>query len=150
MSRSKRNVAMATGAAVIAAGAVSGAALVNSADASSVTHTMKFVAVSDRSHQAGRNGFMQTEIDRSHGHFVGYDVVSGMFDRQTQSAKIYVAVARKGGLLFLRVRTTSQTTYVGRVTGGSGKFHGATGSLTAHNAPHNDNKTYVTIHYTLP
>ncbi|HEY7043113.1 MAG TPA: hypothetical protein VH419_05540 [Nocardioidaceae bacterium] len=149
MLRNKK-VAALVGAALIGGTALSGAAFVNTADASSTTHTLKFVAISDRDHRAGNNGFQGTEIERSHGHVVGYDVISGIFNERAHSVKIYVAISRRGGLLFARLHSTSETTYVGTVTGGSGKFAGATGSLTAHNAPHNDDKTFVTIHYTLP
>jgi hypothetical protein len=150
MQRSKRNLAMATAAVVIASTAVSGAALVGAADAAPVTHTLKFVAISDREHAAGHNGFMGTEIERNHGRLVGYDVITGIFNPSTQSVKIYVAITRHGGLLFGRVHSTSQTSYAGRVTGGSGRFAGATGTITAKNAPHNDSRTFVTVHYILP
>ncbi len=152
MQRSKRSIALATGAAVIASTALSGAAFVGPADATATTHTLKFVAISDRSHGAGRFGFEGTDINRNHGRFVGYDLISGIYNPQTQTVRIYVAIARKGGLLFSRIhsRPGSQSEYVGRITGGSGRFAGATGTLTARNAPHNDNRTYVTVHYTLP
>lgn len=150
MLRSKKKIALATGAALIGSTAISGAAFVHAADAAPTTHTLKFVAISDRNHSAGRFGFEGTEIDRNHGRFVGYDLISGIFNPRTQSVKIYVAIARKGGLLFGQVHSTSETTFVGRVTGGNGRFHGAKGTINAHNAPHNDNRTFVTVHYTLP
>lgn len=152
MLRSKRNLAMVSAAAVIASTALSGAAVVGTADASSVTRTLKFVAISDRSHGAGRLGFEGTEIERNHGRFVGYDVITGIFNPATRSVRIYIAISRKGGLMFARVHNTprSESSYVGKVTGGSGRFAGATGTLTARNAPHNDNRTYVTVHYVLP
>ncbi len=152
MLRSKRNLAMAMGTAVIASTALSGAAFVGTADASPASGTLKFVAISDRGHGAGRFGFEGTDINRNHGRFVGYDMISGIFNPRTRSVRIYVAIARKGGLLFSRLhnRPGSQSEYVGRVTGGSGRFAGATGTIIARNAPHNDNRTYVTVHYTLP
>ncbi len=150
MLPSKRNLALAAGAALIATTALSGAGLVGAADATSAAHTYKFVAISDKSHNLGRNGFTGTEIDRVRGHVVGYDVITGIYNPRTQNVKIYVAVTRHGGMIFARVHNTSQTSYVGRVTGGSGKFAGAKGTLTAQNAPHDNNKTFVTLHYTLP
>ncbi len=150
MLRSKRNIAMATSAAVIATTALSGASLVGTADASSVSRTMKFVAISDRGHGAGHFGFVGTEIDKKDGRRVGFDVLSGRFNPATEQVKIYIAIARRGGLLFGRVHSTSDTTYAGKVTGGSGRFAGASGNITAHNGPVNDERTYVTIHYTLP
>lgn len=150
MQRSKRNIAMAAGAAVIASSALSGAALVGSADAAPVNRTLKFVAVTDREHRAGRFGFEATEIERNQGRWVGYDVISGVFQPATNSAKIYVAVTRRGGILYGRLHNTSESTYAGRITGGLGRFAHATGTISARNAPRNENRTYVTIHYTLP
>lgn len=150
MLSSKRNLAIAASAAVVASTALSGAAFVGTADADSVTRTLKFVAISDKSHEFGRFGFEGTEIDRNHGRLVGYDLISGIYDPSTRQVKIYVAIARKGGLIFARVHSTSDTTYVGRVTGGSGRFKGAYGKLTARNAPHNNDRTYITVHFTLP
>lgn len=152
MHSRKRNLAMAAGAGLLATAALSGAGLVGAADASTVTHTLKFVSISDRSHNAGRFGFEGTEINRNHGRFVGYDMISGIYNPQTQAVRIYVAIARKGGMLFSRVHNPpgSHSEYVGRITGGSGRFAGAKGTLTAQNAPHNDKRTFVTIHYTLP
>ena len=146
----KRNLAMAAGAGLLATAALSGAGLVGAADASTVTHTLKFVAVSDKGHGLGRTGFAGTEIERNHGKFVGYDVISGTYNPSTQAVQIYVAVTRKGGLLYGKVHSTSPSTYVGRITGGAGRFAGAKGTLTARNAPHNNKKTFITIHYTLP
>ncbi len=150
MLSSKRNLAMAAGAALIASTALSGAGLVGSAEAAPVTHTYKFVAISDKGHNLGRNGFVGTEVDRVRGHVVGYDLLSGIYNPATQNVKIYVAVTRRGGMIFGRVHNTSQTTYAGRITGGSGKFAGAKGTVTAKNAPRDNNKTFVTLHYTLP
>ena len=135
---------------MIATSALSGAAFVSTADAGSVQRTLKFVATSDRDHRAGQFGFEGTEIERNHGRFVGYDVITGTFHPATESVTIYVALSRKGGLMFARLHSTSPTTFVGKVTGGSGRFAGATGTINARNAPHNDNRTFVTVHYTLP
>jgi len=150
MQRSKRNLAAGAAAALIASTAISGAAFVGAADASSVQRTLKFVTISDRNHNVGRTSFEGTEIERNHGRFVGYDVITGTFHPATESVTIYVALSRKGGLMFARLHSTSPTTLVGKVTGGSGRFAGATGTINARNAPHNDNRTFVTVHYTLP
>jgi len=152
MQRSKRNLALAAGSALIATSALSGAAFVSTADAGSVQRTLKFVATSDRDHRAGQFGFEGTEIERNHGRFVGYDVITGKFNPRTEQVRIYIAVSRQGGLMFGRVHSLrgDDSRYAGVVTGGSGRFVGARGSITAQNAPHNDERTFVTIHYTLP
>jgi hypothetical protein len=152
MQNTKRKIALAAGAALIASSVVSGATFVSTADAGTVQHTLKFVATSDRDHRAGRFGFEGTEIERNHGRFVGYDLLSGKFNPRTGQVRIYIAVSRQGGLMFGRVHSLrgQDDHYTGVVTGGSGRFVGARGTITARNAPHNDDRTYVTIHYTLP
>ena len=152
MQRNKRKLALAAGAALIATSALSGATFAGTADAGTVQHTLKFVATSDRSHGAGRLGFEGTEIERNHGRFVGYDVLSGKFNPRTEQVQIFIAVSRQGGLLFGRVHSLigQEDHYRGVVTGGSGRFVGARGTITARNAPANNDRTFVTVHYTLP
>jgi hypothetical protein len=151
MLRSTKKLAIGAVAALIGSTAISGAALVSTADASSVTRHIKFVATSDRNHGLGRVSFTGTEIERNHGRFVGYDVITGTFHPSTEQVKIYIAISRKGGMLFGRVHSLrgDDSRYSGVVTGGSGRFAGATGTIKAQNAPHNDSRTFVDILYTL-
>ena len=151
MQRNKRNLALAAGAALIATSALSGAVRQHGRRRQRPAHPQ--VRRHDRpDHRAGQFGFEGTEIERNHGRFVGYDVLSGKFNPQTEQVRIYIAVSRQGGLLFGRVHSLrgDDSRYAGVVTGGSGRFVGARGTITAQNAPHNDDRTFVTIHYTLP
>jgi hypothetical protein len=146
----KRTLAGAT-AALIAATAFGGSStMVNAADAPAPTMHMRFIAHSDRNINFGRRTFGGTEIDRRAGHRVGFDLISGKFDPATGTATIDVAVARRGGLLYGKVHTVSATRYVGRVTGGSGRFKGASGTVTARNLNQQGSRTRVVVTYTLP
>jgi hypothetical protein len=146
----KRTLAVGGTSALIAATAFGGSTMVNAADAPSATMHMRFIAHSDRNIRFGPDTFGGTEIDRRNGHRVGFDLISGRFHPATQTVTIYVAVARRGGLLYGRVHAVSPTQYVGRVTGGSGRFKGASGTVTARNLDQQENRTRVVVTYTLP
>ena len=146
----KRTFAVGGTAALIAATGFGGSTMVNAADAPAPTMHMRFIAHSDRNINFGRATFGGTEIDRRAGHRVGFDLISGKFDPATGTVTIDVAVARRGGLLYGKVHTVSATRYVGRVTGGSGRFKGASGTVTARNLNQQGSRTRVVVTYTLP
>jgi len=123
--------------------------MVNSADAALTTHHMKFTAHDDRVMSFGENTFDETDIDRRDDvERLGFDVISGKFSAATQSWTFYLSVARRGGLLHAKVHEVSDTQYVGRVTGGSGRFKGARGTVTLQNVQGVGRRVVVT--YTLP
>jgi hypothetical protein len=150
MRINKRTLAIGGTSALIAVTGLGGSTMVNSADAAPTTHHMRFIAHSDRNISFGARTFGGTEIDRRNGHRVGFDLISGRFNPATQSVTIYVSVARRGGLLHAKVHSVSSNRYVGRVTGGAGRFKGATGSVTARNLDQQGNRTLVRVAYTLP
>src|ERR1700761_8634147 len=93
-------------AALVIATGFGGSAVVNAADAPSPTHTtlhMRFIARGDRNINFGPRTAGGTEIDRSHGHRVGFDLTSATFDSGTGAVTVDVAVARRGGLLYAQV-----------------------------------------------
>jgi hypothetical protein len=146
----KRTLAVGGSAALIAATAFGGFTMVNAADAASSTKHMHFVAHSDRDINFTQRTFGGTEVDRHNGNRVGFDLISGRFDPATQKVTIFVSVARAGGLLFARLHSVSNTRYAGHVTGGSGRFKGAHGTVTARNLDQQANRTRVNVTYTLP
>jgi hypothetical protein len=146
----KRTLVVCGTSALLAVTGVAGSTMVNSADAALTTHHMRFITHSDRNIQFGKRTFGSTEIERHNGHRVGFDVISGKFNPATHSVTIYISVARRGGLLHARVHSVSPTAYVGRVTGGSGRFMGARGTVTARDLKGNNNATRVVVTYTLP
>jgi hypothetical protein len=150
MLLNKRTLAVGGTSALIVATALGGSTMVNAANAPAATLHMRFIAHSDRNIQFGPRTFGGTEIDRRHGHRVGFDLISGEFDPAKGKVTIDVAVARRGGLLYAKVHDVSDTRYVGRVTGGSGRFKGASGTVTARNLDQQGDRTRVVVTYTLP
>jgi hypothetical protein len=146
----KRTLALAGSGALVAAVGFGGSTMVNAADAAPPTKHMRFVAHSDRNIGFSPRTGGSTEIDRSHGQRVGFDLTTAKFDPATGTVTIHVAVARRGGLLYATVHDVSTTQYVGRVTGGSGRFEGARGTVTARNLDARGNRTRVNVTYTLP
>jgi hypothetical protein len=115
---------------------------------SAKVHTWKFVALQTGSHNFSRIAFGGTDKNRSKGKFAGYDVISGTFDISTRTADIDFALSRKGGLMYGHVTGTEGGQYAGRVTGGTGRYKGAKGTVTGHNAAQTDKKTFLTVKWT--
>ncbi len=142
----RRTFATLASAALLTTGV--GIAASPEASASPKGHTWKFVAISGPSHSPSDTTFVSTDTDRSHGNVVGYDTISGRFNVKTRSIKIYVAVSRKGGLLYATLVGHGDSTELhGWVTGGAGAYRGAEGWVKTTSPSQNSNKTYVTVHY---
>jgi hypothetical protein len=137
----------AAGAAVVLAGA--GAVLLPAvASAHSTTHTLKFISVTKGSVGFGKasGGNQDTDVNAA-GKTVGFDMIYFTATSPTTGA-INVTVDTKGGFLY-GTGTINQKTGVlsnGKVTGGTGSFAGATGTIQAKNLK-GGNKTAVTITY---
>jgi hypothetical protein len=156
MKISTRMIAPLAATGLLAAG-LGGAAALDAASASrsqptttaaAKTHTWKFVAIQTGAHNFGRVTFGGTDKDRSKGKFVGYDVISGKFNIRTHTVRIDFALSRQGGLMYGHVVGTEGGSYAGAVSGGTGRYKGARGTVTGHNAPQTDTKTYLTIKWT--
>jgi hypothetical protein len=80
------------------------------------------------------------------GKVIGFDELYIAFNLKTGTGKGNVAVVTKGGVLYGTLRLT-QTSISGRVTGGTGKFAGARGTISARNLNAKGTRTAVTIRY---
>jgi hypothetical protein len=114
------------------------------ASAHSAPHTLKFTAVTNKSHTFTRTSGGSQETDVSAGKTIGFDVV---YFKGTgkNAATVNAAFDLKGGLLYATAVTTNGKTFSGKVTGGTGAFKGATGTITAKSSA--NNKTAITIIY---
>jgi hypothetical protein len=136
----------AAGAAVVLAGTAA-LALPAAAGPHTPTHTLKFTSVTV--HQAGftptTEALQQTDIN-SAGKPIGFDdLYLTLTGKTTGSAR--AALAIKGGFLYGKIATTNAgKTFSGKVTGGTGAFTTATGTITAKAI--SSTKTAVTITYT--
>jgi hypothetical protein len=70
------------------------------------------------------------------------------FDRQTQTVHLYVAAALRGGMLHIRGRQNAHGDFTGTVTGGTGRFKGAKGTVSGTHVSRDTTK--VVVKYTLP
>jgi hypothetical protein len=140
----RRSIA-AAGAAVVLS-ATGALALPAVASAHNASTTLKFTAVTNKSHSFARTIFINQETDvSSTGKTIGFDVVYVKVTGGTK-ATANAAFDFKGGLLYATAITTDGgKTFTGKVTGGTGAFKGATGTLTGKSVA--NNKTSITIVY---
>jgi hypothetical protein len=142
----KRLIAIGVASAATVATGLGVATTVDGASATTKVHHLKFVAIETAGHQVGPRSFVGTEVNRHHGKIVGYGTLSAKANFHTNSAFIRVAMSRKGGLLFAQAHVGSHGHITGKVTGGSGRFIGARGTLRGF-SPEGSNKSFVRIRY---
>jgi hypothetical protein len=116
------------------------------ASAHNASTTLKFTAVTNKSHTFTRTTFAVQETDvSSTGKTIGFDDGYVTLTGRT-TATVNAAIDIKGGFLYVRFATTNGgKTFSGKVTGGTGTFMGATGTITGKAIT--STKTAVTIVY---
>jgi hypothetical protein len=136
-------------AAVGVAGLLGATAFVLPALASpqSAAHTLKFRSVQLKSVNFSKTRFGASDVDVHAHKKVGFDTLNGVFDPKTSSVKIDVAFDTKGGFMYFHLHSTSASSYAGKMTGGTGKFKHAHGTLVAKNLNKSGTRTAVTITY---
>jgi hypothetical protein len=137
----------AAGAAVALAGA--GAVLLPAvASAHSTTHTLKFTAVTLKGANFSKTDGGTAEQDvNSAGKTIGFDVTNFGFNPTTKAKSLNVALSTNGGILYGALKPSNSATIKGTVTGGTGTFQGATGTIVAKQLNKAGTKTAVTITY---
>ena len=139
-----RRSIVAAGAAVVLS--TTGAlVLPATASAHNASHTLKLTVVPVKSIRFTRTTFGAQETDHnSAGKTIGFDDVNYTVTGKT-TATADVAYDVKGGFIYTAVTTTNGgRRFSGKVTGGTGAFTGATGTITIKIAR---NKGAVTITY---
>lgn len=113
-----------------------------------MTHTLTLTSV-----QGATTSFSPTsgasedkDVSRT-GKVIGYDVVRFFFNPKTNTGSLDVAVDLKDGLLYGVLRESGGPVTRGTVTGGTGAYKGATGTIIAKSLDKNDIRTAVTITY---
>ena len=140
----RRSIA-AAGAAVVL-GTTGALVLPAVAGAHVASTTLKFTAVTKASTKftSSTNGLQETDVN-STGKTIGFDNVYIKITGPS-SATANVALDIKGGFLYGVVTTTDMgKTFHGKVTGGTGAFKGATGTITGKAI--SSTKTAITIVY---
>lgn len=117
------------------------------ASAHPVTHTLKFTAVQQAAANFSKTtgGAEDKDVNKA-GKVIGFDVLRFSFNPKTKTATLGVAVAIKGGFLYGVLHESRGPISRGRVTGGTGTFHGAAGTITA-KSNKAGSQTAVTITY---
>jgi hypothetical protein len=142
--RFRRSITAAAAAVVL--GGTGALVLPAVASAHSTMHTLKFTAVTVKSVTFTSTNFGNQETDvNSTGKTIGFDDVNFTV-AGPNSGKGNVALDVKGGFLYGSVSTTDGgKTFTGKVTGGTGPYAGATGTITAKAIT--STKTAVTVVY---
>ncbi|WP_460820605.1 hypothetical protein [Nocardioides ungokensis] len=88
-------------------------------------------------------------MSRETGKIVGFDAITGTFNRKTHDAFIQVALALKGGIVVGNVTLHEGVKrFHGPITQGSGAFSGISGTITGRQVG-DGTKTFVTLHWQL-
>ena len=143
----RRSIA-AAGAAVVL-GTTGALALPALASANSATHTLKFISVQKSSVGFGKTAGANQDTDvNAAGKTVGFDMIYFTATSATAGA-INVTVNTSGGFLYGTgtINTKTGVFSNGKVTGGTGSFKGATGTITAKDLNKAGTRTAVTIIY---
>ncbi len=123
---------IAAGAAV-ALGTTGALVLPAVASAHSASTTLKFIAVQKASHNFTKTTGANQETDvNAAGKTVGFDMIYFAATSAT-SAAVNITVDTSGGFLYGTATVSIKTGAItnGKVTGGTGKFAGATGTIKA-------------------
>jgi hypothetical protein len=138
----------AAGAAVVLGGA-GALALPAVASASAATHTLKVTAVVTAQTVFSKGIAGQAENDlNSAGKIVGFDVAYIVVNPQTGTGSGNLTLDTSGGLLYGTLKLTSSPVIHGTVTGGTGAFQGATGTIIGKALNTSGTRTAITITYT--
>ncbi len=146
MKKMRASVAVASTAAILGAGAFVLPALASPAAAS---HTLKFISVTKKSIMLTKTSGAQQDTDvSSAGKAVGFDMLH-FNATSASSAALNITVDTKGGFLYGTAKVSFKSGAItgGKVTGGTGAFKGATGTIKAKNLNKAGTRTAVTITY---
>jgi hypothetical protein len=118
------------------------------ATAHTMTHTLRFTAVQQATANFSKTigGAADKDVNKA-GKVIGYDVLRFSFNPKTNTTTIGVALDTMGGFLYGVLRESNGPVSRGRVTGGTGIFHRAAGTITARALNKTGTKTAVTITY---
>ena len=140
-------------AAIPTAAALAGACavVVPAASASTCapkTHTLTFISVQEAVHDYSRTISSQQDRDVNQaGKVVGYDLLYLVFNPKTKTARLNFTAVLSGGFVYGVASASSNPVIHGTVTGGTGAFKGAAGTIVAKNLNPSGSKTAVTITY---
>lgn len=146
----RRSVAAVGAAVIVGAGASAGALVIPAvASAHTTTHTLKFISVTKKSKMFTKTTGGQQDTDvNAKGKIIGFDMLYFRITSPHGSA-VNVTLDTKGGFLYGTLNVNFNTGKItnGKVTGGTGKFKGASGTIRAKNLNSAGTRTAVTVIY---
>jgi hypothetical protein len=116
----------------------------------STTHTLKFTSVVKKSAMFTKTtGGMQDTDVNSKGKTVGFDMIYFQVNKADTGAALHLTLDTAGGFLYGTANVNFKTDAIshGKVTGGTGNFKGATGTIKAKALNSAGSRTAVTITY---
>ena len=116
------------------------------AGAGTVTHTLTFTSVqkSQVKFSSSSSGSADLDVNKA-GKVIGFDMLNFTVNPATGKVAAGVTVDTAGGFLYGTLKLSSGPVTHGTVTGGTGAFAGATGTITA--TQKTATRTAVTITY---
>lgn len=141
-----RTVIAAAAAAVLGG---TGALLIPAvASAHNSTHTLKFTSVTQRSVMFSTTTGAQQDRDMSKGKIIGFDQLYFTVNPATGTATGGATLDTNGGFMYFSlIFTLAGQAAHGKVTGGTGMFRGATGTIVARSLNRSGTRTAITITY---
>ncbi len=151
MSRTRTLAAAALALPLLAGGAALAVDSAGGAAAKPVTHKITVHSVAKAGGQLGKTPYFSTvSEDRTGKRLIGTDVVSGHVDPSTGKVTVYGAIGLPGGLIYYTGHGSANSLKTtGTITGGTGAYAGAKGTIVSKQVPH-QTKTTGTVVYTLP
>jgi hypothetical protein len=139
-------------AAIATSAALGGACafLVPAASASTAakSHTITFTSVEEAVHNYSQTSNSQQDKDANgSGKVIGYDMLYTVLNPKTETAKLTFTAVLSGGFVYGVASASSNPVSHGTITGGTGAFRGAKGTLLAKNLNKAGTRTAVTITY---
>jgi hypothetical protein len=112
------------------------------------THTLSFTSVQEAVHNYSQTVSAQQDRDvNKAGKVVGYDLLYLVFNPKKETAKLNFTAVTSGGMVYGVASASSSPVIHGMVTGGTGVFKGAAGTILAKNLNKVGTRTSVTITY---
>jgi hypothetical protein len=81
------------------------------------------------------------------GKVVGYDLLHAVFNPEKGTGAVNVVIATSGGFVYGVATATASPVIHGTVTGGTGAFKGAAGTILAKNLNRAGTRTAITVTY---
>jgi hypothetical protein len=112
------------------------------------THVLTFISVQEAMHNYSQTVGSQQDRDvNKAGKVIGYDLLYTVFNPKTETAKLSFTAVISGGFVYGVANASASPVTHGTVTGGTGAFKGAAGTILAKNLNKAGTRTSITITY---